>query len=176
MGYSIDGGVNVTLSSEVRLNDLVQGGHQIRIYANDSAGNMGASDTVYFSIDTIAPAIQILNPVNQSYGTTDVQLQFIVDDLNATLAYSLDGQASVAIIGNQTLLALSNGGHRITVYAIDSLGNASEETVYFEVAPFPWLLLIAILAIVIIVVAASYIMIKHRKTRAEGSEGDSLSI
>ncbi len=176
MGYSIDGGVNVTLSSEVRLNDLVQGGHQIRIYANDSAGNMGASDTVYFSIDTIAPAIQILNPANQSYGTTDVQLQFIVDDLNATLAYSLDGQASVAIIGNQTLLALSNGGHRITVYAIDSLGNASEETVYFEVAPFPWLLLIAILAIVIIVVAASYIMIKHRKTRAEGSEGDSLSI
>jgi hypothetical protein len=176
MGYSIDGGVNVTLSSEVRLNNLVQGGHQIRIYANDSAGNMGASDTVYFSIDTIAPAIQILNPANQSYGTTDVQLQFIVDDLNATLAYSLDGQASVAIIGNQTLLALSNGGHRITVYAIDSLGNASEETVYFEVAPFPWLLLIAILAIVIIVVAASYIMIKHRKTRAEGSEGDSLSI
>jgi N-acetylneuraminic acid mutarotase len=176
MGYSIDNGINITITSEVKLTELSQGTHQIRIYANDSAGNMGASDIVYFSIDTIAPDIRILNPANQSYGATDVQLQFIVDDLNATLAYSLDGQASVAIIGNQTLLALSNGGHYITVYAIDSLGNASEYTVYFEVAPFPWLLLTAVLATVIIVVATSYIMIKRRKAGATESEGDSLSI
>jgi N-acetylneuraminic acid mutarotase len=176
VGYSLDGGVKVTLTSEVELKDLSQGAHQIRIYANDSAGNMGASDAVFFSIDTIAPEIQIISPANQSYGSTDVQLQFIVDDLNATLAYSLDGQASVTIIGNQTLLALSNGGHRITLYAIDSLGNASEDTVYFEVAPFPWLLLTAVLVTTIIVVAASYIMIKRKKAGAEGSGGDSLSI
>lgn len=175
-GYSIDDGVNVTLTSEVKLNDLAQGAHKIRIYANDSLGNMGASDLVYFSIDTLAPDVRVLSPGNQSYGATDVLLQFTVDDLNATLAYSLDGQASVAIIGNQTLLALSNGGHRITVYAIDGLGNASEETVYFEVAPFPWLLLTAVLAIVIIVVAASYIVIKRRKAGTEESDGDSLSI
>ena len=67
------------------------------------------------------------------------------------------------MIGNLSLVALSNGGHYVTVYAIDSLGNASEDTVYFEVAPFPWLLLIAVLVIVIIVVAGGYLFLSAKK-------------
>jgi hypothetical protein len=176
MGYSIDGKANNTFVSETILSGLSQGAHSVKIYANDSSGNMGVSDTVYFSIDTIAPRISIITPANQSYGSTDLHLQFTVDDPNATLAYSLDGQASIAMIGNLTLVALSNGGHNVTVYAIDSLGNASEESVYFEVAPFPWLLLIAVLVIVIIVVAGGYIYYRGRRSGPDKAEGNVLSI
>jgi hypothetical protein len=176
LGYSLDNRANVTITSEIKLTDLSQGAHSVKIYANDSQGNMGVSGTVYFSIDTVAPHVNIVTPANQSYGSTDVQLEFIVDDPNATLAYSLDGQPSIAIIGNLTLVALSNGGHHITVYAMDSLGNASEDSVSFEVAPFPWLLLVAVLAIVIIVVAAGYIFVKRKKTGADKAEGNVLSI
>jgi N-acetylneuraminic acid mutarotase len=159
-GYSIDGNSNVTINSSIRLSHLSQGSHRIVLYANDTSGNMGISNAVYFSIDTVAPALTILNPSNSSYDATDVQLMFSVDEVNASLAYSLDGQPTVDIIGNITLVALSNGGHYVTVYATDGMGNIAEETVYFEVAPFPWLLVVAVLTIVIIVGAAAYIVFK----------------
>jgi N-acetylneuraminic acid mutarotase len=160
IGYSIDNNGNVTITNPIRLSHLSQGSHRIILYANDSSGNMGASNTVYFSIDTVAPALSIINPTNSSYDATDVQLMFGVDEANVSLAYSLDGQATVDIIGNMTLVALSNGGHYVTVYATDGMGNIAEKTVYFEIAPFPWLLVVAVLTIVIIVVAAAYIMFK----------------
>lgn len=160
IGYSLDNNSNVTVTNPIRLSRLSQGSHQIVLYANDTSGNMGVSNTVYFSIDSIAPALTIINPTNSSYGTTDIQLLFSVDETNASLAYSLDGQTTMDIIGNMTLVALSNGGHYVTVYATDGMGNIAEETVYFEIAPFPWLLVVAVLTIVIIVVAAAYIVFK----------------
>lgn len=165
IGYSIDNNRNVTVSSSIRLTQLSQGSHRIVLYANDTSGNMGVSNVVYFSIDTVAPALSILNPTNSSYDATDVQLMFSVDEANASLAYSLDGQTTVNIIGNMTLVALSNGGHYVTVYATDGMGNIAEETVYFEIAPFPWLLVVAVLTIVIIVVAAGYIFKMKGKSK-----------
>ena len=45
----------------------------------------------------------MLNPLNQSYGSTDIQLTFILDQNATHMAYSLDGQANVTIVGNVTL-------------------------------------------------------------------------
>jgi N-acetylneuraminic acid mutarotase len=50
MGYSLDGQANVTIAGNVTLSDLSVGSHSLVIYANDSAGNMGASQTVSFTI------------------------------------------------------------------------------------------------------------------------------
>lgn len=163
MGYSLDRKANITIALETKLTGLSQGAHQIVIYANDSTGNMGTSNTVYFSIDTRAPTIVLMQPANQSYDSTDVQLIFTLDETNVTLAYSLDGQASVPIIGNMSLVALSNGAHRVTVFVTDNLGNIAEETVYFNIAPFPWLAVVAVLTIIIIVAAVGYIVFKRRK-------------
>ncbi len=176
MGYSLDNQANVTVTSETKLVGLSQGTHQITMYANDSSGNMGTSNMVYFSIDSKAPTIVIISPTNQSYDSTDVQLLFSTDEINATLAYSLDGQASEPVIGNMTLVALSNGAHRITIYATDTIGNIGEETVYFDIAPFPWLLVIAISAIAIIVVALGYIFVKRKKSGAEKDDIEPLSM
>ncbi len=162
VGYSLDGQTNVTVTGQTSLNNLAQGGHHITMFANDSAGNMGVSNTVYFSVDTVGPMIVILLPANQSYDSTDIQLEFTIDEGNNTLAYSLDGHPALAISGNITLVALSDGSHHITLYASDEMGNTSEKTVYFNIAPFPFLAVIAVLTIAIIVGATGFILYKRR--------------
>ena len=76
MGYSLDNQANVTVMGETELLNLSQGAHNIILYANDSFGNMGSSNRVFFSVDTIPPNIVIMIPQNQSYGSTDIQLTF----------------------------------------------------------------------------------------------------
>jgi len=73
----------------------------------------------------------------------------------------------VPIIGNVTLVALSNGAHYVAVYSTDAMGNLAEETVYFNIAPFPILAVVAILTIIIIVVSSGYLFFKRRKTEKD---------
>ena len=163
IGYSLDGEANVTINSQVQLANLSHGAHRVILYANDSAGNMGASSTVHFSVDIQPPVISILQPQNISYGTTDIQLTFTVDENTTALAYSLDGQEMEPIAGNLTLAALSNGAHRITVYATDEVGNLGEQTVYFDVGQFPFLLVIAAITIIVIISSSGFIVLKRGK-------------
>jgi hypothetical protein len=50
MGYSLDGGDNVTVSDNMTLTGLFDGTHCLTIYANDTVGNMGVSETINFTI------------------------------------------------------------------------------------------------------------------------------
>jgi N-acetylneuraminic acid mutarotase len=163
MGYSLDNHLNITILSETKLSGLSQGAHNVTIYANDSLGNMGSSNIVFFSIDTLPPTISILLPKNQSYDSTDILLTFSVNENASYLAYSLDGQEKHEIAGNVTLPALTNGPHSITLYATDQLGNSAEKTVSFNIAPFPVVTLAAAIAITTIVLAAGYLFIKRKK-------------
>ncbi len=124
---------------------------------------MGHSNRVFFSIDTIAPSIVIMLPLNQSYSSTDIQLTFKVDEPTKELAYILDNNAKVSMIGNVSLPALANGSHRLTIYATDEIGNADSKTVYFSIQTFPTMLWAAIIAIIIIVAAAGYLFVKRKK-------------
>ncbi len=72
-----------------------------------------------------------------------------------------------------SLVALSNGAHRVTVFATDEVGNNAEKTVYFNIAPFPWLVVVAVLTIIIIVASVGYIVFKRRKTGADTSASSS---
>lgn len=51
MGYSLDAQSNVTIIGNVTLPGLSYGSHSIVVYANDTAGNIRASETIYFSIE-----------------------------------------------------------------------------------------------------------------------------
>jgi len=59
IGYSLDNHANITLADnssflvgvEISLTGLADGSHSLVTYANDSAGNMGKSDTVFFNIE-----------------------------------------------------------------------------------------------------------------------------
>jgi len=134
MGYSLDGQANKTITGDTTLPGLSDGMHSLVVYASDIAGNIGFSDTVYFTIDTTLPTITILSPENKTYGTTYVLLSFTVDKAVLWMAYSLDGQANATITGNTTLTSLLDGVHYIVIYAIDTAGNTgASNTIYFTV-------------------------------------------
>ncbi len=162
IGYSIDNQSNVTITEETKLFGLSQGPHTIMLYANDSQGNMGSSSPVYFSLDSLPPSIMILIPQNQSYSSTDMQLTFIVNKTVSELSYNLDGEGNITIIGNVTLPALSDGSHRLTVYATDLIGNSGSTVVYFNITSFPFITIAATAAIVTIALAAGFLFYKRR--------------
>jgi N-acetylneuraminic acid mutarotase len=164
VGYSLDNRPNVTITGETKLSNIANGPHTIRVYANDSLGNMGVSNTVYFSIDIQGPQITIYTPQNQTYNSADVPVTFYVNE-NSTLTYSLDGREQVPIIGNITLPAIPQGQHTLTIYATDTLGNAASKTVSFTIYAFPLFWIVGTSAIVIIVLAGSYLLVKRKKCK-----------
>jgi hypothetical protein len=147
--YSVDEKANVTISGNRTL-QLSDGSHSLVIYARDLAGNTGPSAKVYFTTDTIPPGISLLSPQNQTYDTTELLLNFTLNETASWVGYSLDGQETVTITGNTTLSGLAYGSHTITVYATDSAGNTgSSETIHFSVPePFPITLTATAIAIV----------------------------
>jgi hypothetical protein len=55
MGYSLDGNENVTITGNTTLTELSAGLHNVTIYAKDSFGNTGTSETVTFSVEVPEP-------------------------------------------------------------------------------------------------------------------------
>ncbi len=52
IAYSLDGQMNVTITGNTTLSGLSNGPHNLIVYANDTAGNIGHSIPIYFSIET----------------------------------------------------------------------------------------------------------------------------
>jgi parallel beta-helix repeat protein len=50
IGYSLDGQANVTITGNTTLSGLPDGLHSLIVYANDTDGKTGTSETVYFTI------------------------------------------------------------------------------------------------------------------------------
>jgi hypothetical protein len=61
--YSLDGQDNVTINGNTTLTELPNGDHNVTVYATDKAGNIGASETVYFSVDVPFPTIMVVASV-----------------------------------------------------------------------------------------------------------------
>ena len=55
VGYSLDNQANVTVTDAAVLGDLPFGSHNVTVYVEDSVGNMGASETLYFTITEPLP-------------------------------------------------------------------------------------------------------------------------
>lgn len=91
-----------------------------------------------FTIDTAAPNVTVLSLGNTTYGSSDVPLSFSVNEETSSISYVLDDKDEVLIDGNTTLTGLSDGMHKVTVYACDVEGNVGfSETITFNVASFP---------------------------------------
>jgi parallel beta-helix repeat protein len=166
MAYSLDGQSNVAIRENTTLTELPEGSHSILVYASDSFGNTGASNTTLFTIDLSPPSISILSPENKTYDTTDIPLTFALNEPASWMAYSLDGQTNVTIAGNVTLAVLPEGSHSVVVCANDTAGNAGiSEIVYLNIAPFPITLIVAVIVIIVIVGAAFVVYFtKAKKT------------
>ena len=62
VGYSLDGKENVTVTGNSTITNLTNGFHSITVYANDTSGNMGTSQTTDFSVDKIG----VILPLNSA--------------------------------------------------------------------------------------------------------------
>jgi hypothetical protein len=60
IAYSIDGHDNVTIAENTTLTNLPLGEHRITVYVTDEAGNAGASETIYFSIEEPFPTTLVI--------------------------------------------------------------------------------------------------------------------
>jgi hypothetical protein len=139
--YSIDGKAEVAISGKTTLPQLPDGSHSIVVYASDLAGNNGSSEVTYFTVDTSPPSISLLSPKNQTYDTTELLLNFALDETASRVGYSLDGKENVTITANTALTNLSYGSHTITIYATDLEGNTANSTIHFNVqepSPTAW--------------------------------------
>jgi hypothetical protein len=55
INYSVDGRDNVTIAGNTTLTGLPNGDHNLTVYAIDEIGNVGASETVFFSVEVPFP-------------------------------------------------------------------------------------------------------------------------
>lgn len=134
---------------------------------------INGSSVVSFTIDTTPPSITVLFLQNKTYKTSDVPLNFIVNEPVTQSRYSLDGQDNVTVAGNTTLTGLPVGEHTVTVYATDIARNVgSSETVTFTVVkpePFPTTLFVAA-SIAAVVAACAGLLLYRRKRRREAAQ------
>jgi len=157
----------------ITLSNLSQGQHELNVYVttNISASNPTYRDIyqtiphqIIFYVDTVAPKITDLSVNNTD--TSDLLLNYAVDENTSWTGYSLDNQANITINGDAVLRDLSNGVHNVTVYAKDSYGNIGvSETVSFTVGLFPLTVVVALIAIaaIVVVVVVAVILYKRRK-------------
>jgi hypothetical protein len=133
MFYSLDNYANTTIDGNTTLTGLMDGSHNLTVFANDTAGNARTSDTVFFNIQA-PPIISILSPNEKTYVTSNNLLTFSISEPVSWIRYSLDGKANETIAGNTTLSWLSSGLHNLIVYASDEAGNIGfSETIQFSI-------------------------------------------
>jgi hypothetical protein len=91
--------------------------------------------TVSFFKDLVPPRITVLSPLNTTYASSEIELDFTVSEAVSQILYGLDGKENQTIAGNTTLTGLVNGEHTVTLYVADLAGNAaSSKTLFFTVS------------------------------------------
>ena len=61
--YNLDNLFNNTIPANYTLTGLPTGSHNITVYAKDSAGNVGVSETAYFNIKDPFPIIIVISTI-----------------------------------------------------------------------------------------------------------------
>jgi hypothetical protein len=180
----------INYTATLDMSGLADGWHTLTVNAkgtspyNPTEGGMGSvfaevygAGSIQFLFDVAAPSVTVLIQQNQTYMTTDVPLNFVLSEKAAWIGYSLDEQPPATIAGNTTLLGLSEGLHRLTVYANDTVGRkGSSETVYFTITHeteeipegqpelFPAFPVIVVsVASLVVVAAVAVVYLKKRK-------------
>ena len=133
--YGIDGGVNVSLSLCLNLSfSISEGSHVLRMYANDSAGNMiGVSKS--FNVQVGAPSIVISSPVTGAYvnasqigfvyTASDIDLQSCELWGNFSGSFGLNQTNGSVVSGQESSFGLSllDGAYLWHIRCNDTLAN-----------------------------------------------------
>jgi len=120
--------------------DLGVGDYEFYAYAQDVYGNENQTEVRTVSLtDNMAPAINLIEPQNQLYLSNEsLALDLTVVDSEDNLDscwYNLDGgeNTSLESCANTTFDVFGDGNYVLTIYANDSLGLESSDSVGFDV-------------------------------------------
>src|SRR3989344_3551273 len=135
--YNIDGDTNKTLSNCQNSSfNVSQGNHTIRLYANDTLGEINSS-SVFFSVDSINPRVSVNYPTNNSYNLVQTLLNYTASDSNLQSCwYSTDNgitNTTITCGQNASGLTSSQGSNIWKVYTNDTFGNINTSSVTFSV-------------------------------------------
>jgi parallel beta-helix repeat protein len=133
--YSIDGGINITLSEPFNISTegWANGVHTIQIYAADLAGNSNSS---WFSLATESTKPQIIlnSPVNNSFIHSGTFLNFSIVDTNLIqVNYSINGEEDISLSNpyNISTIGWTDGEYKIQINALDQVENSNSSWFYF---------------------------------------------
>jgi hypothetical protein len=164
-----------TMSGNLLLFNLSEGRHKISVYCQtfEQSQSYSDDDSIDFFVDTI-PIISILPYENMTFVSSQVRLNFTVNQPSSKITYSLDGGENITILENLILTELANGQHNITVYAFDLAGNIGKSELTFFVVQQPepiksesFPLTNILIIIIVITLTISFYLIffrRHRKT------------
>jgi len=134
LGFSLNGASNVTILGNFYLSSLPEGSHSIILYGNDSFGSMVATELVWFSIDTLPPIITLINPINNTYTSNSVFVNFSVNEPAEWIGYSLNGNPNVTVTGDYWLTFLTQDSYSIVLFVKDNAGNMGiSEVIHFTI-------------------------------------------
>ncbi len=142
-GYSVDGWTNVTVAGNTTITALSEGVHSLVVYANDTVGNSGSSETAIFLVDVTPPNITQVtqSPTANSVFPEDIVTVTVIMTDNVTAIKSVilnytytDGSGSRSMTVTMTnaqadvwiaaLPALAYGTNvTYTIWAEDNAGN-----------------------------------------------------
>jgi hypothetical protein len=137
---SIDDQGNFALPLNLPLDGSADGSHIVQFFATDEQGNTSTPVEFAFTLDTVAPAIELISPtVNQSL-TADSRLSGTANPTGSqliALSYRFEGGPPVPLLFDPVsgafddaldLSELATGPHSLVVSARDAAGNVSTET------------------------------------------------
>ncbi|WP_228139969.1 Ig-like domain-containing protein, partial [Acinetobacter pittii] len=120
---------------------LTDGPHTITVTATDAAGNAG-TDTAVVTIDTSVPVVSLDDLTTND---TTPALTGVINDPTATVVVNVDGVDYPAVnngdgtwtLADNTLPALIDGPHTVTVTATDPAGNTATDTATLTIDTVP---------------------------------------
>jgi len=130
-------GTNITLADINTTLEVEEGDYTLYVYGNDSFGSWGSDGPILFSVDTVAPTINILSPTNTNYTTSTIWFNATSNEVVDTWIVNYNG-TNITLADINTTLEVEDGVHNLYIYANDSADNwGSDGPVIFIVDTKP---------------------------------------
>lgn len=140
-GYSLNNVENISISGNTTLTDLTNGTHNIILYANDTSGNMGCSETVYFTISILHEVAVIgLNcSSTRIYAGKMINITLFVQNVGTvTETFDVTVYANISTIGTLTNIELTKGNFTNLTLTWNTIGFAKGNcTIWAYAKPVP---------------------------------------
>lgn len=127
---NISGTSNVTIFTLTNISNGTTFGWNFLAYDNKSRGNFASANwSVKVIVDTIAPNVNIVSPLNQTYNVSSINFNVTLNEAGIC-EYSIDNGKTNITMGttdsrnfSKIDLSMSNGGYFVNYYCEDSIGN-----------------------------------------------------